>query len=289
MERKRILVTAKAYPVESKKYEEVVCTAGITDGGELIRIYPVAFRLLPMERRFKKYQWIEVDVEKRGYLDIRKESHRCNIATLQCLEILDSEKGTWEKRKDAFLRRTKIYTDYEELLEDATPDNPEFISLAVFRPDKIIGVSHSKIPEKKLKERRDKQENRISQLELAFEEEILKSNPIPARIMPYNFYYEFLDEKGRKYRNLIEDWELYSLYWNLMDDGKTEAAAIAGVKKKYFEEFADKDVCFFMGTRHKDHLVLKQKNCFSIISVFYPKKAKVEEKAKKEEQMLLDL
>ncbi len=42
-EKKRVLVTVKAYPEKSKKYGEVVCTIGLTEEGEWIRLYPIPF------------------------------------------------------------------------------------------------------------------------------------------------------------------------------------------------------------------------------------------------------
>ena len=42
----KVLITVKAYPKPSGKYDELVCTAGLLDGKDWIRIYPVPFRLL---------------------------------------------------------------------------------------------------------------------------------------------------------------------------------------------------------------------------------------------------
>lgn len=38
--KERLLVLAKAAPEASKKYEELICVAGITEKGEWRRIYP---------------------------------------------------------------------------------------------------------------------------------------------------------------------------------------------------------------------------------------------------------
>jgi len=40
----RILIAVKTYPAISKKYEELVCTAGFLEDGSWIRIYPIQFR-----------------------------------------------------------------------------------------------------------------------------------------------------------------------------------------------------------------------------------------------------
>jgi len=63
MERKRIYITVKTYPTLSEKYDELVCTAGICEDGSWIRLYPLPFRKLDNEQKYKKYQWIEADIE----------------------------------------------------------------------------------------------------------------------------------------------------------------------------------------------------------------------------------
>ncbi|MCI5123143.1 MAG: hypothetical protein D3925_01370 [Candidatus Electrothrix sp. AR5] len=60
----KVFVTAKTYPNLSSKYTETVCTAGINEGGEWVRIYPIPYRSLKKEQKFKKYQWIDADVIK---------------------------------------------------------------------------------------------------------------------------------------------------------------------------------------------------------------------------------
>ena len=60
----KILITVKTYPTLSKKYAELVCTAGITESGEWRRLYPVRFRQLYDEQKYSKYQWVEAKIEK---------------------------------------------------------------------------------------------------------------------------------------------------------------------------------------------------------------------------------
>lgn len=64
MKKTRLLVTVKTAPLLSTKYTETVCTAGLLRDGTWIRIYPIPYRLLDKDQRFKKYQWIEVKLEK---------------------------------------------------------------------------------------------------------------------------------------------------------------------------------------------------------------------------------
>lgn len=64
-ENKRIFIVVKTYPTISKKYSELVCTAGILEDGSWIRLYPITFRKLDIEQKYPKYTWISVRVEKK--------------------------------------------------------------------------------------------------------------------------------------------------------------------------------------------------------------------------------
>lgn len=99
-ERKRVLITVKAYPLPSRSYDELVCTAGITEEGEWIRIYPVPFRFLRNDNQYKKYQWVELDLKERKS-DFRPESYSPVNTNLKDLEIVNNL-GTdeqWKVRK----------------------------------------------------------------------------------------------------------------------------------------------------------------------------------------------
>lgn len=73
----QIFLTVKAYPSISKKHQEASCMAGITAQGEWIRLYPVPFRDLADEQKFRKYSWIEAKIRKSK--DFRKESYYIRV------------------------------------------------------------------------------------------------------------------------------------------------------------------------------------------------------------------
>jgi hypothetical protein len=50
--------------------------------GQLVRLYPVPFRLMQDEAQFKKWQWIEAEVEK-ARKDHRPESHQIRVSISQ--------------------------------------------------------------------------------------------------------------------------------------------------------------------------------------------------------------
>lgn len=69
MIRKKVLITDVTYPLPSRSHDELVCTAGILENGDFIRIYPVPLRFLKGIRDNNKietfkYTWIEIDLKK---------------------------------------------------------------------------------------------------------------------------------------------------------------------------------------------------------------------------------
>jgi hypothetical protein len=51
----KVLITVKTYPLPSRSYTELVCTAGLINGEQWIRIYPVSFRFLHDNDKYPKY------------------------------------------------------------------------------------------------------------------------------------------------------------------------------------------------------------------------------------------
>ena len=95
----KVLITVKTYPIPSGKYDELVCTAGVTESGDFVRLYPINFRDLPFNQQYKKYQWIEVMAEKHRGRDVRRESYRPDSDTIQIIgELIKSNPGNWIAR-----------------------------------------------------------------------------------------------------------------------------------------------------------------------------------------------
>ena len=58
MPKKKILISVTTYPLPSRSYDELVCTAGFLEDGSWIRIYPVPLSFLKEVKKntnFKKY------------------------------------------------------------------------------------------------------------------------------------------------------------------------------------------------------------------------------------------
>jgi hypothetical protein len=264
--RKRVLITVKAYPLPSRTYDELVCTAGITEEGKWIRIYPVPFRFLRNEGQYRKYQWIEVDLKKREK-DFRPESYSPKDTGLNDLEIIESldTKDYWAERKSIVLEDgPKIYTSKKQLLEDS--EKPENISLATFKPAEFTEFSW----EEDEREWSGNFKNNIRQSDL-FDEHGGRGNNDTVNKLPYKFFYEFLDEDGISSKLMIEDWEIGALYWNCLRDADgNEQIALQKVREQYWDNFTqNKDLHLFLGTTLQWHR-RRSPNPFVIIGVFYP-------------------
>ena len=94
----RVLITARTYPTPVRRGVEVSCTGGITESGEWIRLFPVPYRFLSLDKRFRKYQWIEANVAKSS--DLRPESFQIDIDSINIISEPLPTKDRWQARKN---------------------------------------------------------------------------------------------------------------------------------------------------------------------------------------------
>lgn len=269
MAREKVLITVTTYPLPSRSYDELVCTAGILENGDWIRIYPVPLSfLIDLKGSGKvknvKYTWIELDLNKRTD-DFRPESYSPKHYDFRDLVVYESVSTTenWQLRKEICLN--DVYVNKKHLLADSA--KPTNISLATFKPTEILGFE---IEEEKNREWKDEWKELRKQGDL-FDQD--KNPEILIPKLPYKFFYRFIDDEGEESRLMIEDWEIGALYWNCLRKAEgDENEALEKVRKKYEQEFlTKKDIYLFLGTTKEWHF-RRAKNPFVIIGVFYPKK-----------------
>lgn len=269
--RKKILILVKAYPAISTKYGETVCTAGITDDGKWIRLYPIPFRRNDFDKQFKKYEWIELDVI-RNKSDFRTETYRPKNIDLNDLESkgkIKSDRDTWEARNlilDKFKR-----SNFKEILVEAKDKNIG-TSLALYKPKEIIDFVFEEVTTNYNSKTIESLKSQTAQLPLfeSVSRESLDNFEVVNKL-PFKFSFVFLDETNTKRKMMIEDWETGMLYWNcLIRYNGDNKKACEDVKKKYFYDFAlTKDYYFIIGTTKKFHNVAP--NPFVIIGDYRPK------------------
>jgi hypothetical protein len=245
------------YPHPSEHYQELVCVAGVTERGQWVRIYPVDYRYMDQDKRFQKYQWIEVGLFPYGHrTDTRKESRRPNLDTLKKLGEPLSTKDAWKERREIVdaLRHCTV-NQLKSLYEK------ERTSLGIVRPKQILDLKVSST-------------DRVwkpTWRNLFFQKRLFgKQKPLCK--IPYQFQYSFECEDSEKpHQAMIEDWELGVLFLKEKERLRSEEAAAQSIRRKYFDEMCrdDKDTRFFMGTRFPY-------NTWLVIGVFWPPKIPAE-------------
>lgn len=259
MEKLKVLITVKTYPMPSTKYNELVCTAGVREDGSFVRLYPINFRDLPYEQQYRKYQWVEV-MAQRHTRDRRKESYRPDCNTLRNLgEPIPARNGDWSERaKYVLLQPAQSMEDlYNQKRLDKT-------SLGIVKPKRVIDLMVSP----------DDADWRPSVRQALMQARLWDSRRVtkePPRKVPHKFRYRFECDDPRckgDHRMMIQDWELGALYWRLRDQGATSDEAAARVRQKYLDDLCGpaRDTRFFVGT------VLAH-GTWVVIGVWYPKVA----------------
>lgn len=263
----KVLITVTTYPLPSRSYDELVCTAGFREDGTWIRIYPVPLQFLRGLRKDGKiesfkYNWIELELKKRTD-DFRPESHSpidYNFSKIETLGKIGTD-NNWAERKKYCT--ANVYTNKTKLIEVSKA--PTNISLATFKPTQFVSFNIET----------DEREWKNEWKELRKQGDLFdadKSPEIQILKLPYKFSYTFLDDEGVPSSLMIEDWEIGALYWKClrMAEGD-ENKALQKVREMYETKFfKEKDIYLFLGTTKEWHM-RRGRNPFVIIGVFYPK------------------
>jgi hypothetical protein len=258
----RILILCKTYPSPSGKHVETSCVAGMEEGGELIRLFPVPFRLVDDERQFKKWQWIEARVEKAKN-DRRPESHKVFVDTIKCEGDPLPTKNDWETRRTE-LSRLQLFTDFGAL--DASREGQD-TTLGLLRPSRVVGLDITPAapdwtPEEKEKLAQDLRQEGL--FEAADEKKIAT-----LRKLPFDFHYRYecvVGDLTFGYRHKIADWEAGALYWNC--ERSHGAHWEEPFRMKLELKLPTADLMFLMGTIHRFP------DQWLIVSLIYPPKSK---------------
>ncbi len=241
------------YPHPSKKYQETVCTAGITSSGDWVRLYPIDYRYRPEHQKFKKWQWIEIGLTPRGHgNDQRVESRAPDLGSIRLLGGKLSTKDKWSPRR-AIVDPMPHHT-IKQLQALYTK---ETISLGIVRPKRVLDLKVTPVG----REWSPKYQALWSQLRLFGEQK-------PLRKLPYKFQYVFECEDSKKTHKLMnEDWELGVLFLKECRRLGSEEAAIKSVRHNFFEVMCaeDRDTRFFVGTRYPY-------NTWVVLGTFWPPK-----------------
>jgi len=258
--KEKILILCKTYPSPSGKHSETSCVAGVKSNGDLIRLYPIPFRLINPNQRFKKWQWVNVHYVK-AKKDHRPESNAVVIDAIECIGEPLTTKNNWQARREA-IQNVITFSSFAEL-ESNRQSNGN--TLAFLKPTKIRSLDIRKVKDPNwTKEELDKLLGYQKQAGL-FDDE-----PKDIKLLqklPYDFYYNYVCEvDGIEYEHThkIVDWEAGALYWQCVNKYGDDWEA--PFRNKLETELPNKELLFLMGTIHRFP------DTWLIISLVYPPK-----------------
>ena len=246
----KVLIVVRTYPTPARRGVEVSCTGGITESREWIRLFPVPYRFLSQDKRFRKYQWIKANVAKSS--DSRPESFQIDIDSIQIISDPLPVTDKWQVRKDIIfpLKSNSLCT-----LKIAWQSN-RHPTLGLFRPRTIHGFDIEPSAADWTPAEREK----------LLQYSIFEKSPLhPLEKIPYDFSYRFTcdhpDCTGHKL--ICVDWELGQAFrqWRQKYGAKWEHAI-----RDRFETYMilERDTHFFVGTVHA------YPGAWIIIGLFYP-------------------
>jgi hypothetical protein len=250
--RRRVLIVVRTYPAPAKSTIEASCTAAISDDGQWVRMFPVPARLMDHDRRFAKWQWIEVDLLKAPR-DPRPESYKLNPDSIVIGENVGTQDG-WRARRQIInpLRRPSMCHIQKERDEH---DHP---TLGVFRPHEIRRLIIAPAAEQWTE----------SQLATLTQDTLFEKAPAqPLEKIPFDFRYEFRcgDVDCRGHTMMCTDWEMGQAYrsWRREYGDQWEAK----FRQRFETEMIEKnETQFFVGTVHQ------HPSSWIIVGLFYPPK-----------------
>ena len=252
-ERKKVLIVVKTYPTPARKGGEVSCTGAITEDGKWVRLFPIPYRALTDTQRFRKYQWVEVNMQRSD--DPRPESFRVDVDSLEIVADPIPTNDNWQKRKEAIfpLKAHCLCCLQKQQKEVGSP------TLGFFKPWQITSFSVQ----------RDDELN-WTMRELETLKQLSMFDNAPAHLLekvPYHFYYHFrCDHADCNGHDLsCTDWELEESYrkWRRIYGSNWEVK----FRETYETRMIFKaDTHFFVGT------VRQHPNSWIIVGLFYPPK-----------------
>jgi hypothetical protein len=258
-----VLILVKAAPRPSRKYGDTICVAGLQGGLEnphWIRLYPVPFRYLDGDRRFRKYQMINVITRDAG-ADKRPESRKINAESIE----LRSQLKPWSARAE-WVERIAGPTMCGMMA--AVRHNLNAPSLGAIRPAQAEGLAFERHPGWTA-EQLQRFEDYRNQGDL-FSEVPPRMLDAPRFVVSLKYRCEAQACGGHDQR--IIDWELNALQFRCRDLPDDELRASI-VDKFFGNPFAEhKSPLIFVGNQENP----QRRASFTVLGLYYPRREEAE-------------
>ena len=246
-----VCIVVKTYPVPAWNGIEVSCTAAITRAGNWIRLFPVPFRFLSADKRFRKYQWVQLRVRKSS--DPRLESFHIDPDSINVLNDQPvSTADKWQARKSiVFPLLSNSYCALK-----AKRDLDQSPTLGLFKPKTIKRL----VMEEVQPNWSDAELARLRQTDM-----FADAPPKELEKIPHKISYEFTcaEDNCPGHTFMCSDWEMGESYrqWRQKYGVNWEKP----FRDKFEHEMiAKRDTHFYVGTIHQHPAN------WIIVGLFYP-------------------
>jgi hypothetical protein len=252
-----VLITVKAAPHPSERYGETVCVAGLSIDLQRrgwIRLYPINFRELASDDRFRKYDVVTVTARPNPQ-DQRRESFRPMLDTM----VTERHLEPWRPRRA--LLDEHVQDSMCRLNRDARADaNAQ--SLALIRPRSVDGLDVESHPGWTADEQR-KIDAYMRQPDLFSDQDRTALEPPRFRA---HYRYHCQEPGCGSHRQGVLDWELVAFQRRLA--GASDDELRRAISAKFLDELCSptRDVAFYVGNQ------AKRAHVFSVLGVYWPPK-----------------
>ena len=207
-------ILIKAQPHRSSRYFETVCCAGVGRDQRWRRQYPVPYRILTGEQKFKRWEWIRYSFVT-SKTDPRPESQRVTPETLEVI-------GSIRPQERANFLQPLIRASFAEA--DSRRESLTLIRPKQFRLE-ALQKSQSELISETHKHK-----------ELASQLSLLDSTAKPLAPCPLRFIAHWQDQDGKRRRHECDDWET-SAAFNRFEREYGRQRAIETLREIYEEKY----------------------------------------------------
>ncbi len=225
--KEKALILVKALPHVGKGHGEIVCCAGLTPEGEWRRQFPIRFRYLSGDRKFKRWQWVEYSWRKPKD-DGRPESRRIEEDSIEPQTLMPVA------QRARFL--SPVIVDSTDV---ATSRGQ---TLALIRP---TDVRFSWRQKTKTEVENERQTYAIAAKQLSFLDEELSA----LKPCPYEFRFDYR-AAGAPHRHTCLDWETAATFYRRRKE-LGEERALTSMKKTFNEDYPSKGMVLALGTHSR--------------------------------------
>lgn len=234
----------KAQPHRSSKYFETVCCAGIGRDGKWRRQYPVPFRILNDNQKFKRWSWISYRFSTSPD-DSRPESQKVVPESITVgSELKKSERARF------------LNPLIRESFEDADSRHE---SLTLLRP-KALTILYEEKSESELANERTKHADLAAQMSL------FDKTAKPLEPCPIQFTAKWVDSSGKTRKHECDDWETSSAFFRFRKNCGQQKA-LETLKEKYEQQYFNAGIALAFSTHSRRNVEHGTKNQWLLVGL----------------------